>query len=91
MAPSSDKKGVDDVCICGRGRLHDGFTELRIKLEDTLLVIKNVPARVCDLCDESYISPETSRRIDDILKNYRAGRLMAKSIQASEIDLRQTA
>jgi hypothetical protein len=62
-----------------------------MKLEDTLLVIKNVPARVCDICDEAYISPETSRRIDEILKNYRAEGSLAKSIQASEIDLRTTA
>jgi YgiT-type zinc finger domain-containing protein len=91
MAQSSDSKGLDDICLCGKGRLHDGFTELRMKLEDTLLVIKNVPARVCDICDEAYISPETSRRIDEILKNYRAEGSLAKSIQASEIDLRTTA
>lgn len=91
MAQSSDTKDVDDLCLCGRGRLHDGFTELRIRLEDTLLVIKNVPARVCNLCDEAYISPETSRQIDNIIKKYQAGGLPAKPIPASEIDLMQTA
>ena len=91
MAPSSDKKAVDDLCLCGRGKLHDGFTELRIRVEDALLVIKNVPARVCNLCDEAYISPDTSRQIDEIMKKYRAGRLLAKPIPAGEIDLMQTA
>jgi len=91
MAQSSDTKDVDDLCLCGRGKLHDGLTELRIREEDTLLVIKNVPARVCNLCDEAYISPDTSRQIDEIMEKYRAGRLVAKPIPAGEIDLMQTA
>ena len=91
MAQSSDTKDVDDLCLCGRGKLHDGFTELKIKVQDTLLVVKNVPARVCDLCDEAYISPETSRQIDEIMQKYRAGRLVVKPIAAGESDLKQTA
>lgn len=91
MDQSSDSKEIDDLCLCGRGRLKDGHTELRIRVEDALLVIKNVPARVCSLCDEAYISPETSRQIDDIIAKYRAGGLAAKPIPAGEIDLLQTA
>ncbi len=91
MAQSSDTKDIDDLCLCGRGKLHEGFTELRIRVEDTLLVIKNVPARVCNLCDEAYLSAETSHQIDEIIAKYRAGRLPAKSIPAREIDLMQTA
>lgn len=91
MAQSSDTKDLDDLCLCGRGKLHEGFTELRIKVQDILLVIKNVPARVCDLCDEAYISPETSMQIDEIMEKYRAGRLVVKPIPAGEIDLKQTA
>jgi len=90
MAQSSDTKDVDDLCLCGRGKLHDGFTELRIRVEETLLVIKNVPARVCNLCDEAYISPDTSRQIDEVMEKYRDCRLVAKPIPAGEIDLMQT-
>ena len=91
MVESSKAKDVDDLCLCGRGRLHEGFTELKIRIENTLLVIKNVPARICDLCDEAYISPETSKQIDRIMENYRAGRLVVKPIAAGEIDLKQSA
>ncbi len=91
MVESSNAKDVDDLCLYGRGRLHEGFTELKIRIENTLLVIKNVPARICDLCDEAYISPETSKRIDRIMENYRAGRLVVKPIAAGEIDLKQSA
>lgn len=91
MAESSNAKDVDDLCLCGKGRLHEGFTELKIRIENTLLVIKNVPARVCDLCDEAYISPETSRLVDRVMEKYRAGRLEVKPISAGEIDLKQSA
>jgi YgiT-type zinc finger domain-containing protein len=91
MAESSNAKDVDDICLCGKGRLHEGFTELKIWIENTLLVIKNVPARICDLCDEAYISPETSRLVDRVMEKYRTGRLEAKPIAAGEIDLKQSA
>jgi YgiT-type zinc finger domain-containing protein len=91
MAQSADTKDTDDLCLCGRGKLLEGFTELRIRGEDALLVIKNVTARVCNLCDEAYISPETSRQIDEIMAKYRSGMLLAKTIPAEEIDLMQTA
>jgi len=71
--------------------LNEGVTELKIRIEDSLLVIKNVPARICNLCDEAYISPETSRQIDEIIAKYRAGGLATKPIPAREIDLLQTA
>lgn len=91
MAQSSSTKDVDDLCLCGRGKLHEGVTELKIRVQNNILVIKNVPARVCDLCDEAYISPETSRRIDEIMEKYRAGELEVKPITAGEIDLKQSA
>ena len=84
MAQSSDAKGIDDLCLCGRGRLKEGQTELRVKVEGTLLVTKNVPARVCNLCDEAYVSLETSRQIDKIIAKYRAGGLAAKPIPAGK-------
>jgi YgiT-type zinc finger domain-containing protein len=91
MVEPSNAKDVDDLCLCGRGRLHEGFTELKIRIENTLLVIKNVPARICDFCDEAYISPEIPKRIDRMMENYRAGRLEVKPIAAGEIDLKQSA
>ncbi len=91
MAESSNAKDVDDLCLCGKGRLHEGFTELKIRIENTLLVIKNVPARICDLCDKAYISPETSGLVDRTIEKYRAGRIEVKPIAAGEIDLKQSA
>jgi YgiT-type zinc finger domain-containing protein len=91
MDRPSEAEEIDDLCLCGRGRLKEEHTKIRVKVEGTLLVIKNVPARVCSLCDEAYVSPETSRQIDEITAKYRAGGLAAKPIPAGEIDRLQTA
>ena len=42
-----------------------------------LLVIKDVPVLVCDCCDEAYIAPEVSEKIDEIREEFYAGRLLA--------------
>ena len=63
--PNDEKKElIPDTCICGRGRLQPGITEYVTKVEDSVLVIKNVPALICDLCGESYLMPDASREID---------------------------
>lgn len=87
--PNDEKKElIPDTCICGRGRLRSGITEYVTKVEDGVLVIKNVPALICDLCGESYLTPEASREIDKMVKDFREGKLLAKPIAAVEVDLR---
>ncbi len=77
-----------DVCNCGRGRFAPGVTEYVTRIEESVLVIKNVPALICDVYDEAYITPESSREIDEIVRNFREGKLLAKPIAAGEVDLK---
>lgn len=90
MDKSNDEKKelIPDTCICGRGRLRPGVTEYITKVEEGVLVIKNVPALICDLCSEAYLMPEASREIDKMVKDFREGRLLARPIAAGEVDLR---
>jgi YgiT-type zinc finger domain-containing protein len=83
-----EKELIPDTCTCGRGRLRRGITEYVTKVNDGVLVIKNVPALICDLCDEAYLTPEASREIDKIVKDFREGRLLAKPIAAGEVELK---
>lgn len=86
--PCNEKKDlIPDTCNCGRGRLRRGITEYVTKVNGGVVVIKNVPALVCDLCDEAYLSPEASREIDKIVKDFREGKLLAKPIAAGEVEL----
>jgi YgiT-type zinc finger domain-containing protein len=82
---------IPDTCSCGRGRLHKGITKYIVEVEDEVIIIKNVPAWICDLCDEAYISPEVSRKIDDIMKAFRAGKLLARPVAAGQVELSMSA
>lgn len=82
------KELIPDTCSCGRGKLRWGIKEYVTKVNGGVVVIKNVPALVCDLCDEAYLTPEVSREIDKIVKDFREGKLLAKPIAAGEVELK---
>ncbi len=80
---------TDEIChICG-GELKEGFTEMRVRIGEGLLVIKNIPAEVCKCCEEALITPEISDKIEQVLTDFRAGKLLAKPLVAGEIALEQ--
>ena len=72
--------------LCG-GILREGKTELVIKLEDQAVVIKNLPAYVCEDCGEAYFTPDTSRKIDKIMKEFYEDKISKRPITAFEIEL----
>lgn len=82
---------VPDNCSCGRGKLHKGFTKHIVEINKEVIVIRNVPAWICDLCDESYITSTVSEKIDKIIAAFRAGRLMSKPIAAGQVGLTMSA
>ena len=43
---------------------------------------------ICDICDEAYITPESSREIDEIVRDFLEEKLLAKPIAAGEVDLK---
>ena len=47
--------------ICRNGRLEDGLVTVTLERGSTLLIFKNVPARVCDTCGEEVVSAEVNR------------------------------
>ncbi len=82
---------IPDTCSCGRGRLHKGITKYVVEVGNEVIVIKNIPAWICDLCDETYISPEVSKKIDEIMSAFRAGKLLAKPLATGQVELTMSA
>jgi YgiT-type zinc finger domain-containing protein len=76
-----------DICAFCGGKLREGFTELVLKAGDELAVTKRVPALVCNCCYEAYLTPEVPKRIDKVMREYRAGKLLASPLAAGEIEL----
>lgn len=49
--------------ICKTGTTQPGTTTVTLERATTVIVIKDVPAQVCENCGEYYLSEETSSRI----------------------------
>jgi len=74
----------DKCSLCG-GVLRKGKTELVIRVSEEIVVIKDIPAYVCENCGEPYFTPETSRRIDKIMEDFYGDRVSKKLIRVFEI------
>jgi len=58
---------LKDLCdFCG-GELHEGITELKLRVEGDLVICENLPAQICSQCGEAYFSAQVSHQIDAII------------------------
>ena len=74
-------------CSLCKGKLREGKTEFTVKVVKEIMSLEEVPAYVCLECREAYFIPEISQKIDTIMKNFHAGKLLAHPIAAHEITL----
>jgi len=74
---------VHDCCDCA-GKMREGEQDFMARVQNEILVIKDVPALICDTCGEVEYTLEISREIDVIMKDFFAGRLLAKPLAAGE-------
>ena len=74
-----------DGCTFCKGTLKEGKTEFMVRINHEVVVIKDIPAFICDQCNEAYFPPESSRKIDEILKKVRAGPICGKPLAAIEV------
>jgi len=58
-----------DCCSCA-GKMRKGRHDFRPKVGDEIIVIKDVPALICDTCDEVKYTLGVSREIDLIMKDF---------------------
>jgi YgiT-type zinc finger domain-containing protein len=73
-----------DCCRCA-GKMREGKHDSMARVGDEILVIKDVPAIICDTCGEVEYTLEVSREIDAIMKEFFAGRLLARPLAAGEV------
>lgn len=62
-------------CFKCKGKLEEKKVNYVVDLENTIIIIKGVPAKVCMDCGEQYFNDETSENIENIvnqLKNLSA-------------------
>ena len=49
--------------ICKTGQTHPGITTVTLQREKTVVVIRDVPAEICEDCGEYYLNEDTARRV----------------------------
>lgn len=49
--------------ICKTGELNHGEATVTLQRGDTMVIIKGVPAEICDNCGEYYLSEEMTQRV----------------------------
>ncbi len=70
---SAINTSIDRCDLCG-GELKPGKTTLEIWRGEELIIIRDVPAYVCQQCGEAYISVTVSERLDQFLAEYHQHR-----------------
>lgn len=49
--------------ICKNGETQSGFISFLLEKDTTTLVIRDVPAEICENCGEEYLSAETNKKV----------------------------
>lgn len=52
--------------ICKQGQVHDGTATVTLERDHTTVVIKDVPAEICDNCGEYYLSEEVTAKVQKL-------------------------
>ena len=60
------KEEVMNCVICKTGQISSGTATITLQRGETTVVIKNVPADVCDNCGEYYLSEEMTERVMEL-------------------------
>ena len=55
--------------ICKNGRTYKGFTTVTLNRDQTTVVIKEVPAEICENCGEYYLSEEVTEKVQNLAEN----------------------
>jgi len=58
---------MTENCDRCRGKLLPGKTSLEIRRGENLIILRDVPADVCQQCGEAYLSARVSEKLDAFL------------------------
>ena len=59
-------------CPLCKGKIEKSFTTFTLDLDETIIVIRKVPAQVCTQCGEDWISDKSTQKIDEIVEQAKS-------------------
>ena len=63
MATRLRKEEAMKCVVCKLGETRPGFTTVTLERNGAALVVRKVPAQICDNCGEDYVSAEVTRSL----------------------------
>mgnify|MGYP000417960767 CR=1 FL=1 len=67
---------MESCYFCKTGVLVDKYVTVDFRWGDKLVIIENVPAKVCNECGERYYSANISRKMEEIAIQQKADRFV---------------
>ncbi len=61
----------NDICPLCDGHLHTGTANIPFIFEDTIVVVKGVPAEICDNCHEPFLAGHATDQVMALLKQLK--------------------
>ena len=62
-------------CPLCKGDMKEGFTTYSVDLKFGVVVVRNVPAKVCSQCGEEWIESKVAEELERIVNNARQNQL----------------
>lgn len=59
-------------CFMCKGDLEEKQVNYVVDLENTIIIVKDVPAKVCKKCGEQYFDDETTENIEKIVNQLKS-------------------
>jgi YgiT-type zinc finger domain-containing protein len=72
-----------ECVICKNGTTSDGYTTVTLERKGAVIVIKDVPAAICDNCGHYYLDEKTSNKLLNI-----ASDTVAKGVEVEVMHLK---
>ena len=57
------------ICFMCKGTAQEGFSTFTVDMGGCIVIVKNVPSRVCGQCGEASYSSEVTQRLEQIIQN----------------------
>jgi len=78
-------KSTTDLCpLCG-GNKTQGVTTFTVDLQDTLVVIRNVPATLCSLCGSEWFSDQVTASVESIVEDAKTQQHLVEVTQFHKV------
>jgi YgiT-type zinc finger domain-containing protein len=58
-------------CLLCKGNCEEKLTTFMVDIDSCIVIVKNVPAKVCCQCEEPFFSDEVLTQLEEIVNSFR--------------------